>query len=1019
MTLPEWNFGPYWLDPADARLMRDGETLPLRPKAFAVLCHLVEHSGRLVDKDELLNAVWPRGYVSDSVVEVCINQLRKVLEDDRRSPRYIETVPKRGYRFIGEFTTRCAVPGDFGDQRPCGHTPLGGSENWVGREVSLARLHSLWAETLAGERRIVFLTGDAGIGKTTLIEMLLRDLGAEPVPPPVLWGQCIDHFGAGEAFLPLLSALGGHVPYCKAILRSGAPTWLAQLPGAVTPEERAGLQQEVIGATRERMLREGCELLEALSSRMPLVLVLEDLHWSDNATLELLSLLGRRRGRAPLLVIGSYRPGDAALRDHPVKQVQQELESHRLCAELALDTWRFEEVQDYLAKRFPEQAPPEPVAHLLHRRSGGHPLFLVNLLDYLLARGQLQPLPNGWRISGGDTLETQVPDDVRQMIRHQVSRLAPEEQRLLQVASAAGVESSAALLASALDRDVVEVEAVCEGLARRGVILANTGTAEWPDGTVAGRYAFRHALYAEVMYQELAPAYRQASHRCLSERLERAYGQHVNQIAPELARHFEAGRSPPQAVHYLTVAAEQSARRYANREALNYLNRALGWIDRLPTDSRLDARIDLLQRRARIAWALTDWATVLSDLETVLALARDESRIEAEVVVLQQLVLAYAFCDQELCVRTMENAYARSLLVPNEPLKAHVLSQQAYLQLEYSEWTTESRANFRRASVSIGDIEDGQGLWRLWHYRGMESVLCLTEGDHASAFASAEDMVRLALKQGDGFNYICGEYMRTWPLLYLGHWGWLRQILTEGLRASEQNGSPFSLTAFRMVKAALHLELSDFEGARELCEHAPLRDGDLYVLTLYRLNLARAYLGLGRLAEAKRCFQAISDDLESRSSIELRNRLMFHENFGTYWLAAGYPGKARGEAEQLLSLGGPPGNRHFLALGHRLLALSAMVEGKLEDAAMQIEAALALIENDQVPLAAWRVHATAAELQDHLEDRAKAQRHRTQAARIVETLAAALGDDEEGRRLGQRLMNTLPSDAPESLSMPS
>lgn len=358
MTLPEWNFGPYRLEPADARLTRGEKTLPLRPKAFAVLCHLVERSGRLVGKDELLNAVWPRGYVSDSVVEVCINQLRKALEDDSRSPRYIETVPKRGYRFIAEVAVRCAESDETATAVTShAHTAPPDAERWAGRKGALARLHRLWAETLAGERRILFLTGEAGIGKTTLIEMLLRDLGREPAPPPVLWGQCIDHFGTGEAFLPLLSALGSHAARCKSVLRSRAPTWLAQLPGAVTPEERAGLQQEVIGANRVRMLREGCELLEALSTRTPLVLVLEDLHWSDNATLELLSLLGRRRGRAALLVIGSYRAGDAALREHPVKQVQQELASHRLCAELALDTWRFEEVQDYLAKRFPEQAP--------------------------------------------------------------------------------------------------------------------------------------------------------------------------------------------------------------------------------------------------------------------------------------------------------------------------------------------------------------------------------------------------------------------------------------------------------------------------------------------------------------------------------------------------------------------------------------------------------------------------------------------------------------------------------------
>jgi DNA-binding winged helix-turn-helix (wHTH) protein len=243
MTLPGWNFGPYRLEPTGARLTRGEKTLPLRPKAFAVLCHLVERSGRLVGKDEVLYAVWPRGYVSDSVVEVCINQLRKALEDDSRSPRYIETVPKRGYRFIAEVAVRCAESDETTTAVTShAHTAPPDAERWAGRKGALA------GSTASGPRR---------------------------------------------------SPANGRFSFSPARQVSARPH---------------------------------------SSTQTPLVLVLEDLHWSDNATPELLSLLGRRRGRAALLVIGSYRAGDAALREHPVKQVQQELASHRLCAELALDT---------------------------------------------------------------------------------------------------------------------------------------------------------------------------------------------------------------------------------------------------------------------------------------------------------------------------------------------------------------------------------------------------------------------------------------------------------------------------------------------------------------------------------------------------------------------------------------------------------------------------------------------------------------------------------------------------------
>ena len=159
------------------------------------------------------------------------------------------------------------------------------------------------------------------------------------------------------------------------------------------------------------------------------------------------------------------------------------------------------------------------------------------------------------------------------MINYQVGRLTEDERRLLEVASVAGGDFSAALVAAGLSRDAVEVERELEALTRKDHTLVPSGVSEWPDGTYSGSYAFRHILYQNVVYQHLAPGQRVQTHRRLGKRLEQAYGDLTSEIAPVLALHFEQGRDFPSALRYLGQAAESSAKRLGHAEAASYLTR--------------------------------------------------------------------------------------------------------------------------------------------------------------------------------------------------------------------------------------------------------------------------------------------------------------------------------------------------------------------------------------------------------------------------------------------------------------
>ena len=251
-------FGGFRLDFANQQLWQGAQAVALRPKAFAVLVHLVEHAGELVTKNQLLEAVWPGTFVGDAVLKDSIRQVRDALGDDAASPRFIETAHRRGYRFIGQLSEPAAETTGDGSVAVRATAVLG-------RETELAFMDRSLDRALRGERQIVFVTGEPGIGKTTLVSAVRDACAARGMW--TAWGQCLEQYGAGEAYLPVLDGLsrlsrtevGGRL---TDLLHQHAPTWLLELPALVPAAEREALRQQGRGGVREPMLRELAEAIE-------------------------------------------------------------------------------------------------------------------------------------------------------------------------------------------------------------------------------------------------------------------------------------------------------------------------------------------------------------------------------------------------------------------------------------------------------------------------------------------------------------------------------------------------------------------------------------------------------------------------------------------------------------------------------------------------------------------------------------------------------------------------------------
>ena len=607
-------FEPFRIDLRSGRLLRGSESVPLRPKTWSVLRYLAERPGVLVTKAELLDAIWTDISVTESVLSKSIGELRVALGDSFKTPRFIETVQRRGFRFTPKASDPTAEPliSDVGDDgvETTSDEPRG-TRCFVGRAKELQRLAGALAKARAGKRQIVFITGPAGIGKTALVEAFLDSPAVRESAAP-LWiacGVCVDQHGPREAYMPVIDALErlARRPDAKrltAVLRRVAPTWLAQVPRLIGDKEAQALRQSLQGVRSVRMLREFAAFVEMLAANVTLVLVLEDLHWSDPSTVDLLSVLGERRESARLLVIGTYRPADAIVHEHVLLTTARKLRVRRQSVEIPLSDLTEAGVRSYLQARFPGSDFPPALARVIHKHTDGNPLFIAGVVDHLLSRGHILDTAPGWALrTPAENIHLGVPDDVRLLIESQLDGLSPADRALLEAASVAGDDFTPLVVAAALGKEAADAELRCETFARAQRLLRITGRVEWPDRSVSRRYAFTHELHRQVVYEAIPEGQRMRLHQRIGQALEAAYGARQMDIAPQLALHFERGRDG-RALRYLETAATRASQRFAGREAIGYLQAALTLVALLPDgDERRRRELEL---RLALGAALSD-----------------------------------------------------------------------------------------------------------------------------------------------------------------------------------------------------------------------------------------------------------------------------------------------------------------------------------------------------------------------------------------------------------------------------
>ena len=399
--------------------------LELTPKTFDVLHYLAENTGRLVTHDELLAALWHGIHVQPEVLKSHILAIRNALGDKSASPRFIETQRGRGYRFIGQINGLASPASKLETALELGA--------FAGRTEPVRELLASLEQAASGEPRAVFISGEPGIGKTMLIEQFLGQVRS-PSDLGVAQGHCIEGFAGAEPYYPVLEALR---ELCKAdrtrvvrALLELAPSWAAQMPDQISAGQRNALRLHEVPDARSRMVREACGLFERLATERTLVLVLEDLHWADYATIDFMSALCRRRSSAKLLLIGTYRPEDLASARHPLKQMTRDLALRKYCREIELAPLSNAAIAELLTGRAKGEAAPSEFAQFIEERTGGNPLFMRVTLEFLLQRGDVARMADGWRpLTPLNRLASETPPTLARAIETKIDGMTNGQRR--------------------------------------------------------------------------------------------------------------------------------------------------------------------------------------------------------------------------------------------------------------------------------------------------------------------------------------------------------------------------------------------------------------------------------------------------------------------------------------------------------------------------------------------------------------------------------------------------------------
>ncbi len=495
---------------------------------------------------------------------------------------------------------------------------------FVGRRSELDLLGRTLDGALGGRGSTVFITGDAGAGKSTLVARFLADAVERDPELRVIRAACSEQYGSGEPYQPFIDAFRSLLEDTAApagkrslreLARELAPHWIAAIPVAgqvlaaslaTASELRSAFGGQGAGS-EEALFFQYTELFLTAARTQPILFFIDDLHWADRASVSLLTHLARKIDTERVMILGTYRAADVAAEDHALRGAKLELERYRAAQELVLRAMDEEALREMATLEL--GGPPSPdLMHWLVQHGGSNPLFFTELLKWLRDQNLAVEVRGEWRLSR-QPQEIEIPRSAAGAIEKRLNRLDPDTYKVLEYASVEGNEFDSTTLARLLGQDELELEETLEPLARIHGLVRMTETKDLPNGDIASLYQFSHSLIQDVLHANLQGKRRILLHRKMAEILEDVYAAERGGIAHRLAVHYDEGRQAERAFEFAVMAADRASRVYAHYDALALIERALR------NANEPARRMDALERLGDTKWVIGRYPDALEALE--------------------------------------------------------------------------------------------------------------------------------------------------------------------------------------------------------------------------------------------------------------------------------------------------------------------------------------------------------------------------------------------------------------------